>query len=56
MYCHWKMELTGQPLGQKKMSQPQKCTFREEVPKNLKKHIFPLMTTFYDFGLKIETS
>ena len=27
-------ELTGQPLGQKKMLQPQKCTFWQEVPKN----------------------
>ena len=34
MYCHWRIELTGQPLGKKKMSQPQKCTFWEEVPKN----------------------
>ena len=53
MYCHWRIELTGQPLGKKKMSQPQKCTFWEE---NLKKHTFPLMTTFYDFALKIEAS
>ena len=54
MYCHWKIELTGQQLGEKKMSQPQKCTFLEEVPKNLKIY-FPL-TTFYDFVLKIEIS
>ena len=54
MYCHWKIELTGQQLGEKKMSQPQKCTFLEEVPKNLKIY-FPL-TTFYDFVLKIEAS
>ena len=34
--------LTGQPLGKKKMSQPQKCTFWEEVPN--------------EFALKIEIS
>ena len=56
MYCHWRIELTEQPLGEKKMSQPQKCTFSEEVPKNKKKHNFPFMTTFYDFALKIEAS
>ena len=37
------------------MLQPQKCTFCEEVPKNLKKKIFPLMNTFYKFTRKIET-
>ena len=26
------------------------------IAQKLKKHIFPLMTTFYDFSLKIETS
>ena len=37
------------------MSQLQNCTFWENLPKNLKTY-FPLMTTFYDFALKIETS
>ena len=37
------------------MSQPQKCTFWEEVPKNQKTYFSP-MTTFYDFALNIETS
>ena len=52
MYCHWRIELTGQPLGKKKMSQPQKFTSAQK----LKKHTFPFMTTFCDFALKIETS
>ena len=56
MYCHWRIEFTGQPLGEKKMSQPQKFIFWEEVPKNKKKQTFPLMTTFSDFALKIEAS
>ena len=39
------------------MSQPHKFTFWEKLPKNFKKNIlFPLMTTFYNFALKIETS
>ena len=39
------------------MSQPHKFTFWEKLPKNLKENIlFPLMTTFYNFALKIETS
>ena len=57
MYCHW-IELNGQPLGEKKMSQPQNVHFGNKYPK-IKKHIFPLMTTFsdfaYDLTLKIET-
>ena len=28
----------------------------EKKCQNIKKHIFPLMTTFYNFTLKIETS
>ena len=42
---------------QAKMSQPQKCmrNFEKKCPEN-KKHIFPLMITFYNFTLKIETS
>ena len=56
MYCYWRIELTGQALGKKKKSQSQKCTFWEEVPKNLKKLTFLLMTTFYNFPLKIEAS
>ena len=39
----------------KKMAQLQKCTFLEEVPK-IKRYTFPLITTFYNFTLKIETS
>ena len=39
-------KLTGQPLGEKKISQPQKCTFWEEVPKNEKNIFFP-----YDYLL-----
>ena len=39
-----------------KMSQPQKFKFWKKCPK-IKKHIiFLLMTTFYNFDLKIETS
>ena len=34
MCCHWRIELTGQPIAKKKMLQPQKYTFWEEVPKN----------------------
>ena len=41
MYCHWRVELTGKPLGEKKMSQPRKRTFWEEVPKNLKIYFPP---------------
>ena len=55
MHCHWRIELTGQPLGKEKMLQPQKCTFSEEVPRNLKTY-FSLMTTFCDFALNIEAS
>ena len=56
IYCHWKIELIGQPLGKKKISQPQKRILWGEVPKNWKKDIFPFMTTFDNFILKIETS
>ena len=34
MYYHWKIELIGLPLGKKKMSQPEKYTFWEELTKN----------------------
>ena len=59
MYCHCKIELNGQPLGENKMSQPQNIHFGNKYPK-IKKHIFPLTTTFsdfaYDLTLKIEAS
>ena len=39
------------------MLQPQKYKFWEKVPQNKKKYIiFPRMTAFYNFALKIETS
>ena len=39
------------------MSPPQKCPFLRKSFQNKKKHnIFPLITTFYNFALKIETS
>ena len=44
-----------QSLGKKKNGTTAKCTFWEEVPK-IKRHTFPLITTFYNFTLKIETS
>ena len=55
MYCHWKIELTGQPLGRKKCHNLKNVHFGKKCPKIIK-HIFPLTTTFYDFALKIETS
>ena len=51
-----KIKLTGQPLAERKISQSKKCIFRQEVSKNYKKQIFPVITTFYDVALKIETS
>ena len=38
-----------------KMSQPQKCAFKKKCQK-FKNIIFPFMTAFYKFTLKIETS
>ena len=55
IHCHWRIELTGQPLREKKMSQPKNVRFGKKCLK-IKKHIFPLMTTFYDFAFKTETS
>ena len=46
--------MTRQPLGKKKMSQPQKFTFWKEVPKNSKTYFYP--NDYYDFALKKETS
>ena len=38
------------------MPQSQKMYIFEKKCPKIKKHIFPLMTTFYNFTLKIETS
>ena len=56
MYCRWKIELIGQPLGKKKnVTTITMYVLRKNVQK-FKSIIFPLMTTFYNFALKIETS
>ena len=55
MYCHWRIELTGKPLGEKKMSHVKNVHFGKKCLKIKKKHTFPLTTTFYDFALKMET-
>ena len=56
MYCHWKIELIGQPLGKKKnVTTITMYVLRKNVQK-FKSIIFPLMTTFYNFALEIETS
>ena len=54
-YCHWKIWVDWITTRQEKISQPQKWTFWKKCPK-IKKHYFSLMTTFYNFALKIETS
>ena len=50
MYCHWKIELTGQPLGVTKIY------ILGRSAQKLKNIFFPLLIIFYDFALKIETS
>ena len=55
-YCHWKIELTGPPLGDTKNVTTSKMYILGRSAQKLKNHIFALMTTFYDFALKIETS
>ena len=55
VYWHWRIELTGQPLGEKKCHNLKNVHFGKKYLK-IKKHIFLLMTTFYDFALKIEAS
>ena len=50
MYCHWKIELTGQPLGETKMY------ILGRSAQKLKNIFFPLLIIFYDFAFKIETS
>ena len=50
MYCQWRNELIGQPLGEEKMSHPQKCKFWEKVPKNLKTYFAP-----YDYLLWLDS-
>ena len=52
MYCHWRIELTGQSLGKNNL----KNVYFGKKCLKIKNHIFPLMTTFYDFALKIEAS
>ena len=49
MYYHWKMQLIGQSLSEKKMPQSQDCTFWEKVPQYQKIISFP----FYNFLRKI---
>ena len=55
MYCQWKIELTRQPLREKKNVTTSKMYILGISGQKLK-NIFPLTTTFYDFALKIETS
>ena len=50
MYRQWRNELIGQPLGEEKMSHPQKCKFWEKVPKNLKTYFAP-----YDYLLWLDS-
>ena len=38
------------------MSQSQKCIYFEKKGPKIKINYFPLMTTFYNFALKTETS
>ena len=52
VHCHWKNCVDWITAGQEKMSQSQKCTSCEKV-KQWK--TFSLLTTFYNFALKIET-
>ena len=47
--------MTGQPLGEKKCHYLKNVHFWKKCLK-IKKHTFPLMTSFYHFALKIDAS